>query len=329
MARRDIAILIKGIRYVEEGLAFAAIFDKLLAYGNASALNKFNSSETLLFELFGLETEESKDTPVAAVTRLLDLGVVDKSWWMRADPVHLVAGQQGLIMLANQELQLDDDEAGSLAAEITQALNEEGWTLKVPNPHRWYLKPANVPEITTTPLDVVMGRDVHRFLPEGSDAKTWHTFLNEIQILLHTSEINVERESAGRLSANSLWFWGGGSLPQLKSVSWTGVWTDDLVALALSRLSDTPHHKFPDDPREWDQAAGDGEHLLVIDWEKFTNSAEEIDRRWGEYLIGALKSASVDSVTIYLGADRQVVIQQTDIKKRWNWKFPFSRAQKN
>jgi hypothetical protein len=326
MAHRDIAILLKGIRHIDDGMAFAAIFEKLLAYGKPSEINTHNSSEALLFELFGLEIDSEKDVPVAAVTRLLDLGVVDKSWWMRADPVHLVAGQQGLVMLANYELDLSAIEAEALADEITEAMAEEGWTLKVPNPHRWYLKPTNIPDITTTPLDVVMGRDVHTHLPGGGDAKTWHTLLNEIQILLHTSQINLDRESAGKLSANSVWFWGGGAMPQLKDSPWTAVWSDDVVALALARLSDTPHYKFPENPEDWAKLATEGKHLLVIDWDQFTNPAGELDRKWGEWMISALKSSAVDSVKAYLGSEKEVFIQPADIKKRWSWRFPFSRG---
>jgi hypothetical protein len=325
MAHRNIAILLKGVRHVDDGQAFASIFEKLLAYGKSTSNNSYSSSESLLFELFGLETEQEKDVPVAAVTRLLDLGVVDKGWWMRADPVHLVAGQQGLIMLANSELDLSSIEAEALVDEITDAMADEGWTLKVPNPHRWYLKPAEIPQITTTPLEVVMGRDVHGYLPVGEHGKNWHTRLNEIQILLHTSQVNLEREAAGKLSANSVWFWGGGSLPQLKDSSWTGVWSDDVVALALARLSDTPHHKFPDQPETWSKLAREGNHLLVIDWERFTHSADELDRKWGEWLINALKRSDVDNITVYLGTEKQVVIQPGDIRKRWSWRFPFSR----
>ena len=326
MAHRNIAILLKGIRHLDDGQAFAAIFEKLLAYGKPASKNTPSSSESLLFELFGLETDPDKDVPVAAVTRLLDLGVVDKGWWMRADPVHLVAGQQGLIMLANSELDLSSIEAEALVDEITDAMADEGWTLKVPNPHRWYLKPAEIPQITTTPLDVVMGRDVHAYLPGGEHGKTWHTRLNEIQILLHTSQINLERESAGKLSANSVWFWGGGSLPQLKDSPWAGVWSDDVVALSLARLSGTPHHKFPEQPETWSAQAMEGDHLLVVDWERFTQTTHELDRIWGEWLISALKESDVDSVTIYLGVEKQVVIRPGDIKKRWSWRFPFSRS---
>lgn len=325
MASTELTFLVKGINGPAHGAVVAAIFEKLLAYGKPLDGELPASNDTLLFQLFDLDIEPGKDIPVAAVTRLLDLGVVDKSWWLRADPVHLVAGRQGLLMVANEELELTSQEAEGLVHEIMQAMTDEGWVLKAPNPHRWYLKPADVPDITTTPLDVVMGQDIERYLPGGPDAKAWHTRLNEIQILLHTSQINIDREAADRLAANSVWFWGGGSLPQLKTSPWAAVWSDDVVSLSLARLSDTQHHKFVTDPKQWHQQAAAGNHLLVIDSHRFTNSADELDRVWGEWLLATLKSADLERVTIYLGTGRGVTIRPADIRKRWNWRFPFGR----
>ena len=45
--------------------------------------------EPTLFQYFGAETPGEGDLPVAAITRVLDLGVIDNGWWLRADPVHL------------------------------------------------------------------------------------------------------------------------------------------------------------------------------------------------------------------------------------------------
>ena len=37
--------------------------------------------------------------------------------------------------------------------------------------------------------------------------------LNELQMLLHEHPVNQAREARGELPVNSLWLWGGGSLP--------------------------------------------------------------------------------------------------------------------
>ena len=39
-----------------------------------------------LFTLFGIAPEAGRDLPVAAVTRVADMGVIDREWWIRADP---------------------------------------------------------------------------------------------------------------------------------------------------------------------------------------------------------------------------------------------------
>ena len=39
--------------------------------------------EPTLFQYFGAETPAEGDLPVAAVTRVLDMGVIDNGWWLR------------------------------------------------------------------------------------------------------------------------------------------------------------------------------------------------------------------------------------------------------
>lgn len=327
MANRELTLIIKGMHYpyssTEGRPDKSTALGQLISHGKQADISLPASNDSLLFDLFGLEIENGQDIPVAAVTRLLDLGVVDKSWWLRADPVHLAPGRSGLIMLANQELELSSTESETLVEEITRAILDEGWILKAPNPHRWYLKPAEPPRITTTPLDVVMQQDIEPFLPAGEDAKLWHTKLNEIQILLHTSQVNVDREASDKLAANSVWFWGGGALPQLKSSPWAAIWSDDVVSLALARLSATEHKKVPRSLDSWLQEAKEGKHLLVID--RFQGSVEDFENQWSAPLQTALKAMELDKLTMYFGTNKCVVVTPSNIRSRWSWRFPFGR----
>jgi hypothetical protein len=125
--------------------------------------------------------------PVAAVTRVADMGVIDRDWWIRADPVYLDLGRESLVMRAG--LGLTPDEAARLVAELNESLAQDGWLLKAPRPERWYLKPPAAAAITTTPLAAANGRNVHPLLPKGVDHKACHMRLNEIQILLYTSPV--------------------------------------------------------------------------------------------------------------------------------------------
>ena len=51
-------------------------------------------------------------------------------------------------------------------------------------------------------------------MPQGDGAMAWHAFMNEIQMFLFDHPINQDRIQRGLLSPNSIWFSGGGILPQ-------------------------------------------------------------------------------------------------------------------
>jgi hypothetical protein len=264
--------------------------------------------ERQLFELFGVTAAPDVDLPVAAVTRVHDLGVIDKGWWLRADPVHLTPDRDRLILTGPDRIGLDTEEAERLAAEIAESYRAEGWTLKAPKPDRWYLRPPRAPSITTTPLQDVEGRDISACLPKGQDGKAWHTVLNEIQILLHTSKVNEARERAGRLPVNSLWFWGGGSLPTLPSPRWVSVRADDPVARSLARLAEVPSADTPGSLEAALSGNTGGDQLIVLDAgraparygevSEWRATLEHYERDWFAPLFAALRAGRVATATL-------------------------------
>lgn len=286
--------------------------------------------EAAAFALFEVEPDSDPDVdlPVAAVTRALDIGVIDKGWWLRADPVHLQPFRDRLILSDHNRLDLTHDEAQRLAAEIMEVYSADGWLLKPARPGRWYLKPPRASHLLTTPLPEVVGKDIHPHLPRGKDGKSWHTVLNEIQILLHTAAVNVEREQAGKLPVNSLWFWGGGRLPNIRSVRWAEVWSEEPVSLALARLSEAPSRDLPTGFDEWQsQARLAGEHLVVIDrgrtavqygdgpaWVEFI---QRFERNWIVPLLQALRSGELAGATLYSDTGRAFRLDRRSVRRWW------------
>lgn len=283
-----------------------------------------------LFALFGLHREKNADLPVAAVARMTDMGVIDNDWWLRADPVHLALEGDRLILTDAQSLDISHEEANRLVADIMEVFAADGWLLKAPCPERWYLKPARMPDMTTTSLSQVVGRDVHSFLPRGPDGKTWHTTLNEIQILLHATTVNSEREQRGKAPVNSLWFWGGGRLPRIRPVSWTRIWSNEPVSLSLAKLAGTPGGSAAAGFEEWSRQVNEpGEYLVILD-EAYgaalyddTSSWFDILRRleedWMAPLLRALKSGDIDGVSLV--SDRGVKFSLTSRQARRWWRF--------
>jgi len=259
-----------------------------------------------LFALFGITPEPEHDLPVAAVTRVADMGVIDREWWIRADPVYLEPGHDSLVMHAS--LGLTPDETGQLAAELNESLTQDGWLLKTPRPERWYLKPPAAAAITTTPLAAANGRNVHPLLPQGADRKAWHMRLNEIQILLHTSPVNAAREARGALPANSVWFWGGGRLPQVGAVRWAQLWGDEPLVQGLARLAGVPSGPMPVNAAELLAQPGGGEQLLLLklpvpilsqaEADAWQTALQTLTENWLSPLLAAVHAGELSSLTL-------------------------------
>jgi hypothetical protein len=281
-----------------------------------------------LFALFDLVRQADADLPVAAVTRMLDMGVIDSDWWLRADPVHLSFDRDRLILADAQKLEITPEQAGCLVAEIMEVFTADGWLLKAPHPARWYLKPKRAPQLITSSLSQVVGRDIRGFLPRGSDEKPWQTIMNEIQILLHGSTVNVEREKEGKLPVNSLWFWGSGRLPRIAPVTWAGVWSNEPVSLSLAKLSGTPAAGLPGNYADWRrQTEATGEHLLV--WEdahdamlyadvaRWQQALGRLETDWMEPLLRDLKSGVVERATFVTDVGEGFTLGSGQARRWW------------
>ena len=68
----------------------------------------------------------------------------------------------------------------------------------------------------------VLGKPASPYIEQSRQHLNWYKLLNEMQMFLHQHAINQDRELRGLLPVNSLWFWGGGSLPEIidRGLSW-------------------------------------------------------------------------------------------------------------
>lgn len=216
-------------------------------------------------ELFGYAVPPDKDIPVAAVSRLVDALERPQGCWMRADPVHLRADRNGLMLIDAALLNISSRDALALAAEVHGCLEGMGAQLEVSAPERWYLKLDHVPDLHTEELDRVIGRDVGVALPEGGAATRWNRLLNELQMLLHASRVNRARDSQGLAPINSLWLWGCGELPAAMERRWTRVHAEDLFARGLGILSETAVAAVPRDAGGLPEDDKSARVLVILD----------------------------------------------------------------
>ena len=301
---------------------------KLLARSRYEAVAE-TSYDRRLFELFNLPLPDQDDLPLAP----LMIGKQDKPvhqgrYYIFADPVHLRADRDSIIMIGNEILDIGEEEAHELIHTINTHFSDEQFRIEPLTARHWYLSTPHVQKICTTPLNDVIGRGIQPYLPRGEDSKYWRRMLNEIQMLLNTTALNREREARGDPLINSLWFWGGGMLPPVARTSWTTVCGDGDLLRALAGNAGISCESCQTDANGWYDLAGAGEHLVKLDSvlkskqdhdiEAWYRTMTELEANWFSPLLKMLQTNRLTSLTLYLNTS-SCYHQIPALARRW-WK---------
>ena len=244
--------------------------------------------------------------------------------WMRADPVHLRVEGDGVVLHSGSRLDLTVEEAAALVAALGAHFRDDGLEFHAPAPGRWYVRvpEGEVPE--TTALEAALGRNVFGLLPRGAGRINWRSAITEAQMLLSTHAVNERREAEGRLAANSVWFWGGGALPDRVERAFATVYADDPFARGLAQAARVRSRPLPAslaDVRPSDAGAT----LVVLDalLEPFREGDAS---RWLELALGleaawfaALGEAigRFPSVRLVLPAEERTLVATLGRMARW------------
>ncbi len=301
----------------------------LLARARRAALRE-DGYEAALWRRFGLPAAPGAEIPVGAVTWVADTGSGETGgWWMRADPVHLRADRDRVLVFGGAPLDLREEEAAELVREITHTLGQGRWSLEAPCPQRWYLRLPEDPQIQTQPLPEVLGRTVGSLLPAGAKAATWQRLLTEIQMLLAGSATNESRQARGVLPVNSLWLWGAGRLPERVQGPDATTWGEEPMLRGLARLAGMGCAPCPADAEAWLAVANAGNHLAVLgdlrgaaclDAGDVSATARAWDENWLRPLLKALTRRRLQRLTFY-GGDRDEYELTPAGAWRW-WRRP-------
>lgn len=253
--------------------------------------------------------------PVAALTRAFDADDARLSSWLRADPAYVRADLGGARLLASGDaLQLDAAEAEALVAGLRPAFGDAGMPIDAPHPARWYLRLPREAKLSpmASPADA-LGEDLFDHLPEGPEGRRWRALLSEAQVLLHQHPVNAARVAAGKPPVNSLWFWGGGVLPDHVSTPHATVHSDEVTVRALAKAAQVSGVDLP--------ARFEGQGGL-FDLRPLRDLAQ-VGEAWLEPAFAALHAGALASVVLDCedGAMWHLVASQ-----RWRfWRRPMAR----
>lgn len=331
---RHLSLVLPGL--LDEGMAQLSSPALEGVLSRAERRNGRAGLEAALFELFGVETPSGQDLPVAAVSYVSDVGHAPAGYCLRADPVHLVPDRDHLVLVDGATLRLSPAEAERLAGELTAHFAEDGWRWVAPVPTRWYLTLPEAPALRTYPLAMASGKAIGEFLPLGGEGKRWHGIMNEVQMLLHASEVNRHRLAMGQIPVSSVWFWGGGCVPAVGHSRWSQVWSNEPVSLGLAELSCTPRSAAPADADAWLHAASaPGEHLLVLEdlslalrtgaGDDAQAALHALQAAWLAPLCAALRGRRLNSLTLYACNGRVFHLTRAGLRRWWRRRLPLRR----
>jgi len=262
------------------------------------------ASEDWLCEQFGVPTQP--DRPLAALMLQADGGGPLHYYWLCAEPVQLRVDRNRLIVAA-RVADYTAAEANELVVALNRHFNTDGLEFIAPTPSRWYARTLGAPALTTTPLTQALNRSSTHHLPQGADALAWHGVMNEAQMILHTHPVNAEREVHGMAAANSIWLWGGGTLPAISTPSFTTAWGGGPVLRALALAAGIAYRDLPASSAEL-LAAADGHPLVALDapadalrdgdlagWHERVSA---IDKEWVHPLLDALRAKTLERLNL-------------------------------
>lgn len=182
--------------------------DLLLGRGQRVALG-ISSIEEILCRELGIARQQ--DWPVAPISWAVAGKVPGEDYWLRADPVYVRIERDHLVLAEKAVPTVE--EASLLCESLARHFGEE-FSPHPLRPNEWVVRVQPRPNLVTTSLSQALGQNIDPLLPAGTDAKHWRKLLNEVQMLLFHHPVNQAREQRGETPINSVWLWGGGSLPE-------------------------------------------------------------------------------------------------------------------
>ena len=327
----------RELRDIYRDLKLPAL-ERLLAKGRRRHADA-RSTEAWLCEHFAVERQA--DWPVAPLTLLADGGEPGAHYWLRADPVHLKLEGSRLMLADSGVFAISQQEADSLTDTLNAHFAGDGLTFDPLRPDRWYVRTDQAPALETTALPEVAGKSVDALLPRGADAPSWRARFNDVQMLLHGHAVNIERENAGRLPVNSVWFWGGGTMPSALSAPFHTVWSKDALALGLAKAARLAARDLPAGAAQLLRGSpSEGINLVLLDGlraaaqfgdaDGWRARLHQIERDWFAPLSQALLQGRIGMVSVHALGPEGVLSSETtrgDLRRFWRRVKPLADYQ--
>ncbi len=133
--------------------------------------------------------------------------------WAWITPCHWQINADHVAMEHPDALALDAHEIDDLRTAMQPYFAEDGITLHTLNHSTWLAHGEVLRDLPTAALTRACGARVDQWMPRAPQARSLRRLQNEMQMLLYRHPVNDARAAKGRLTVNSFWISGTGTLP--------------------------------------------------------------------------------------------------------------------
>lgn len=301
------------------GIRFPAL-EKLLARAGRQQVLQ-GGRDAWLCKAFSVAQQQ--DLPVAPLAAAGEGLRTGRAYWLHADPVHFLLLRDRMVLDASSITDMSQEASDAIFSILNGHFSRDGMIFeKGPHTGRWYLRLQNPPNIHTCPLPEAAGRDIGPLMPSGTEASYWRSVINEIQMLLHESPVNLGREAAGKAPANSVWLWGGGIMPNRASAMFDQIWSDQPLVLGLARASGHEARPVPRNANDWLQELPETGACLV---DLGVCDLAGAEKSWFQPLRPLLQARTISTLHVHCcqGSEvRSFSLNSIDLWKVWRKNKP-------
>jgi len=175
-------------------------------------------SDVANLSVFGYDPQHcySGRSPLEAASMGVELGPNDVSF--RLNLVWLEAHCAKLYMGDFSAGHISTEEAGPLVKTLQQELGDEEFSFHPGVSYRHLLVWKNGKDkMECVPPHDFSTQSIENYLPKGEGAAELLNLTNSAQMVLNTHPVNHARIARGDAPANSIWLWGQGRRPQMKT----------------------------------------------------------------------------------------------------------------
>ncbi len=266
--------------------------------------------------------------PIAATMVNTEISSADDSlFWLKLDPVQLIADRDSLILIPAKDLGITEEESLALIKAFNQHFSEEKVTLQYGSKNSWYLSLLQPVDIQSTLIDDLYYRPLNNAFPKGNAATYWKKLLNETQMLFFSHPINERRREESLPEINSVWAWGEGQQDRstINTRKKATIYSNNLY---LKGLADKTNAKYYAEPKKYQGGVDSSEHDLIcldsitnnlpnLSEQEWINCLIELDKLWFEPLYQDLKAGKINSLLLDLGMKSRHHLQPKHLNRFW------------